>query len=81
MLSPDCDLRLAVVCVLYLGLVEACDVLRLVLGDTEMGNRVALTRAIADFSSAIIRLCRLSSSSLLGTSVMPLYLADPIRSL
>ena len=33
MLSPDCDLRLAVVCVLYLGLVEACDVLRLVLGD------------------------------------------------
>ena len=55
--------------------------LRLALGDTEMGSRVALTRAIADFSSAIIRLCRLSSSSLLGTSVMSLYLADPIRSL
>ena len=80
-LSPDCDLRLAVVCVLYLGLVEVCDVFRLLLGDTEMGNRVALTRAIADFSSATIRLCRLSSNSLLGTSVMSLYLADPIRSL
>ena len=47
----------------------------------QVGNQVAFSKAFAAFSSATIRLWRLSNNSLLGISVMSLYLSDPMRSL
>ena len=49
--------------------------------EERIGGRTALSRANADFSSATIRLWRVSNNSLLGISVMSLYLSDPMRSL
>ena len=46
----------------------------------ERESLVAFTRAMALFASACMRFWRLSKSSLLGTSVIFLYLADAMRS-
>ena len=44
----------------------------MLVGEERMGGLTALSRANADFSSATIRLWRVSNNSLLGTSVMSL---------
>ena len=74
--EPEADLFLS------LGLLEVCVRLRVpCFGVEERESFVALTRAMALFSSACMRFWRLSKSSLLGTSVMFLYFVLAMRSL